>query len=455
MHNHEQTDLGEPQTVALQGSAEPRSTGLHVVRDNLAIRFTAEHKIHLTPDYLYLGKFTNTRLNEQREVSVRCAKTIAAFNLHKKVLTSTRFSTKRRIQLLHTLCLVHLFQEHHTTIALTHRQYQQLNKVYISVLKRTCRLHVSLPTSWHLISDKTFLEVTEQPELALTLRSKRLQFLQRLCLTDNDFVRASLGQCCANSFWDQWFRDLAEVQQVSPTLQHLPHPEFCSMSVWITHLVLAGDTWSAHLCRLLLPTAPVPALEGHTLMPHFFTDTYLTLNDTLTEGRELPHMDVDVPPHPPGIEFGDPHAPHLPPADGEPEDELPFKCDLCDRAFKQYNGLSTHKRRTHRVFPPLALRIRGTTCVVCHSQLSTRRHLIEHLNNRLECALPTLHLLQPMTEEEYARRIADLQAEDASLTRDIAPRTGPIRTVHNVPVSEGVAIVNPFAQADEDPALAI
>eukprot|EP00971_Amphidinium_carterae_P177696 3524777-Amphidinium_carterae.2 len=203
-----------------------------------------------------------------------------------------------------------------------------------------------------------------------------------------------------------------------------------------------------------MPTSPVAALDGHTILPHLFTDTYLTLHDTLVEVQSQPHENTGLVRQPRDLE---PEAQDVPLPQFEDMDpveetervgDLPYKCNLCDRAFKQFNGLSTHKRRTHRLFPPLALRIRGTQCVVCKSQLSTRRHLIEHLNNRMECALPTLQLLQPMTEEEYAKDIGRLQNEDASLTRDIAPRTGPIRKVCNVPVSEGVAIVNPFAHTD-------
>eukprot|EP00971_Amphidinium_carterae_P185817 3689180-Amphidinium_carterae.1 len=184
--------------------------------------------------------------------------------------------------------------------------------------------------------------------------------------------------------------------------------------------------------------------------------TTTTLNFRLEVNE--PSVLEDPPPPPPRDdqhdERADDLADDLPPEVPEEDDDdndLPFECHICHRRFKQWGGLSTHKRRSHNLISPLVLRVKGTQCTICKSYLGTRRHLIEHLNKRLYCAFNTIEEITPMTAEEYHRDVHTLQATTTSLSRPMAPRTGPIRTIDGVPQSQQAPPINPMRNRPRQP----
>eukprot|EP00971_Amphidinium_carterae_P057656 1140554-Amphidinium_carterae.2 len=122
-------------------------------------------------------------------------------------------------------------------------------------------------------------------------------------------------------------------------------------------------------------------------------------------------------------------------------------CPICAKGFTTNRGLATHKLRQHAVIPPLALRVRGTVCVACGSQLGTRSRLLGHLQDKHACALHVVAQVVPMTVEEYHNSVSSLNSQNDLLTR-VLPKTGPIPLSEGRHISQPVQACNPFVDED-------
>eukprot|EP00971_Amphidinium_carterae_P296433 5888765-Amphidinium_carterae.1 len=336
-----------------------------ITDNSTVLYFDYNQCITISACYPYLGKSTNPQMSQQKEVNIRKARTINSFNQHRLILTSKRYATSCRLQFLKTLCIVHLRHEHHSTPFLTPTQHNQLSRTYISVLKRTCHFPKE-GRLWQVITDEMFLNYIGEPKLEYLFLQQRLAFLQRLLLLDNELVRAMMTITSKKSFWEQWIKDLTSLQALAPALQALPQPSMATISDWATYIVLAQNEWIMLLRRTLV-TCAKPEYMKSNLIPW----ATLLHEDLQEEG---------------GSEHGAGHEEQAA-QQREPLDERPHLCVVCGASFTKYRGLALHRRRSHHIISPIALRTYGTECVICHSQLKTRTHLLQHYNNRLTCSL--------------------------------------------------------------------
>eukprot|EP00971_Amphidinium_carterae_P004905 98150-Amphidinium_carterae.2 len=122
-------------------------------------------------------------------------------------------------------------------------------------------------------------------------------------------------------------------------------------------------------------------------------------------------------------------------------------CPVCQKTFATNAGLCTHKMRAHDLIPPLSLRVRGTSCISCGSQLGTRVRLLNHLQERISCGLYVIANVEPMDLTEYRNSVSSLNAENNLLSREL-PRTGPITLTAQGYVSQPVIALNPFEDSD-------
>eukprot|EP00971_Amphidinium_carterae_P281539 5589655-Amphidinium_carterae.1 len=99
------------------------------------------------------------------------------------------------------------------------------------------------------------------------------------------------------------------------------------------------------------------------------------------------------------------------PQDLEHLEQTTFACPDCERSFGTSRGLAVHRRLSHKLVPPLALRVKTNTCIACGTQLQTRTQLLQHVANRLDCGLYTLHHSDPMSTEEYDATVSTLNKQ--------------------------------------------
>eukprot|EP00971_Amphidinium_carterae_P103216 2043163-Amphidinium_carterae.1 len=323
---------------------------------------------------------------------------------------------------------------------LTAQQFKHLNRTYINLLKRTCNLPTMFPQQWTHIGEIEFLDAIAQPRLHNILLVQRLTFLQRLLYNPNELVRGMLMEQGARSFWSMWYVDLQEVHELIPQVQYLPAPCANTRHLWTAHIALAQQEWPEQLKRHLTPKPPSDHkhLKGNCIPASCFLigrpdDTACGSDDEFQvpaprvppPAAQVPQANIDM----------DVAAGHIL--------MLPFGCDQCDRRFREWRGLQLHRRRTHGIIAPLALRVRGTQCVVCKSFLGSRCHLLQHLSNSVFCALHTM-TLPAMSYAECHRDIHVLQSTTTSLSRPQAPRTGPIPWVNGTPISQQAPPINPL-----------
>eukprot|EP00971_Amphidinium_carterae_P100880 1995901-Amphidinium_carterae.3 len=86
----------------------------------------------------------------------------------------------------------------------------------------------------------------------------------------------------------------------------------------------------------------------------------------------------------------------------------------------------------------MALRVTGTACPICGSEVGTREKVLDHLRVKPECALRVLHEIEPMSEEQYEEVVRDCNKKDTRFDRKCIPRSGPIGEVDGRPKSQPV-----------------
>eukprot|EP00971_Amphidinium_carterae_P077565 1533263-Amphidinium_carterae.1 len=246
----------------------------------------------------------------------------------------------------------------------------------------------------------------------------------------NELVEACAILSPKHSIVTAWFHSLDRLRTKVPALQGLPAATDLTFHSWVSFIVPAQNAWKNLLKKHLTGTTWTPLRQQHS-------DTAAQI--LTSQGVEQPPMQVHTPP--PAHEQDDGHDGAL--------DDIELTCAICQKKFGTAKGLASHKRASHKIIPPLALRTYGTDCPACGTQLLTRNSLLQHLATRLVCSLHVMEYIQPMDEATYRSRVHELDTERSLLSRRIVPRTGPIPLIAGQPRSQGVKAVNPY---DEDPA---
>eukprot|EP00971_Amphidinium_carterae_P186372 3699353-Amphidinium_carterae.1 len=366
--------------------------------------------VRVVQHYNYLGRITSPTGDTSKEVRARIGAARTAFATHKSILCSSAFTIPTRLHLFQVLVRIHLTQNLYTTASLSPKDWCALSHAYLGFLRQLVRLSHSangqngqdglLHTQGGHggISDTELLGLLALPSIPCIARYQRLSYLQRVAIADNELLRSAFAITCETSLWSAWVQDLGHVH-THPSLRHLPVPCLNSISVWIQHIVLAGTEWKRTLRSALLPcrkfdyTAFRNALDArHRLFA--VEDVYVL---------EPPEPEV-APEEPHEADLQDPVVCAI---------AKQLCCHICDQQFSSRAGLSAHKRRLHRLHPPLALRLSSTECPTCKAQLGTRTRVLKHLH---EC----------------------LNKWDDLHSRSQLPRSGPIPVIGGVPTSQGV-----------------
>eukprot|EP00971_Amphidinium_carterae_P345967 6487180-Amphidinium_carterae.1 len=380
--------------------------------------FVNGQRIRIVKEYQYLGRWTGAHASPVHDVAVRKACATSAFRTHRRVLTSSKYTLATRIYLYKALVRCHLLQNVMTYSRLSTRLRDSLAHTYVSLLKKTVMLKAAdqiLP-----IRDEDLLNYIGEPAWEKLVQYRIATFLHKVCSSANSQVRAALAATGPSSLWTEWLPVLRELHSACPGLQALPFPSTHTVVTWLAFIVPAGSEWSK-LARSTLLGAHKPAIDlSRNVTVH-------AANVVRTDPVPIPQED--------GVEDGEvPAGPQHP-----DEEQGTIPCPLCDRFFKATKGLIVHKIRQHGVVPPLALRVRSTTCTACGAEHGTRARLLDHMRRKLSCALHTMYTIEPMSLEEYLSSVNDLNAEDNLMSRQL-PSTGPIPLIGGV---NEVLIVKP------------
>eukprot|EP00971_Amphidinium_carterae_P305772 6076970-Amphidinium_carterae.1 len=234
-------------------------------------------------------------------------------------------------------------------------------------------------------------------------------FMPKICTADNVQVRTSLACTSVSSVWTSWLPVLQTLHNRNAELAGLPAPSTSTFFEWLTIMVPAGSTWTRMAKDTFLGNGK-PSINLAT------NHTVRSANILLTD----PYMDDAGLAEDNGL--GQRHQ-------GRQEEDKPILCPHCDKRFNETRGFIVHKVKEHGIVPPLALRVRSTTCSACGAAHGTRARLLDHLRRKLSCSLYIVHNEPPMTFDEYMTSVGSLNREDNLLARQL-PRTGPIPNVN-------------------------
>eukprot|EP00971_Amphidinium_carterae_P330042 6462900-Amphidinium_carterae.2 len=408
--------------------------------------------LHVCAHYTYLGTMVTPHLNLDKEVQIRRALAVKAFNLHASVLTSNIFTVHQRIVLMKSLCLCHLLQQLHTFPLLSDRAIRQLDNTYCSLLKRICRLHLSTPDQWKQLPNERVYKVLGEPPVADILLTRRLGFMYATVTSSNTVVSACSVLGGSGSVVAAWIHCLGRVHEKVASLSMLPPPNRDTFAAWVAMMIPAEALWKSTLRKhfLVVQKTHVKCLRVVPLC-HFVDPP----PDLLTCDPYLLHPEADR-----AMSAHDQHQPgedDLVATHGEDgiaearEANTEWTCTVCHKKFRTSKGLSSHSRMQHHIYPPLALRTYSTQCVACGAVLKTRNLLLQHLANRIICATFVMENVEPMPVETYRRDVHHLDVQRTDYTREVIPRTGPIPVVDGRPQSQGVTAINPYRVGDARP----
>eukprot|EP00971_Amphidinium_carterae_P328869 6460965-Amphidinium_carterae.1 len=209
--------------------------------------------------------------------------------------------------------------------------------------------------------------------------------------------------------WHQWLSDLRLLQDQGQ-LTDLPAPCMDCVSTWAQRIILLQMDWKRILRTALLPAHKPSATAVRRLAyppnpraPHLFDDEFA-----------IPVANVLV----------------------DTELEYDYDCNVCNRSFKSYTALATHKRAAHQLYNPLSLRISTTFCPACLSHLGTRAKVLLHLRDRLECSLIVLDSIPAPPLQSFLESLPRLNKLNTCHTRKLIPRRGRIPTIGGKPRSQ-------------------
>eukprot|EP00971_Amphidinium_carterae_P137430 2723597-Amphidinium_carterae.1 len=245
----------------------PTTTGhktSHTPLRSLPLRLNDLVTVHITQHYKYLGKHVSANLNCTKEVSMRKQCANAAFSNHSSILTSSHSPIHTKLNLYKSLVLPHLLQQLHTTSTLTTSQVNQLAHLHVHFIKRICRLHVNAPLSWFFTHDATILQLVGEQPLQHYIMQRRLSYMRKIIMHNDDILRAMSTVCGAHSIWSSWFNDLNLLRSLTPSLEVLPVASRTSFTTWLHFIVPADATWAA-LLKLHTTPQHTPARKETSL----------------------------------------------------------------------------------------------------------------------------------------------------------------------------------------------
>eukprot|EP00971_Amphidinium_carterae_P060555 1198290-Amphidinium_carterae.6 len=276
------------------------------------------------------------------------------------------------------------------------------------------------------VCDEQLLHSLALPSVPCIVRCQRLACLQRVTLADNELLRSVFAITCEGSLWNAWIQDLGQIHS-HHSLRHLPEPCVESISVWLQHIILSRAKWKKDVREALLP-------RGKFNFDEFRQARRGPLRVIEVEEQEM-HPDVAGAPVAPIPDGGTPDPVELAVAQQ-------LTCHICNRQFDSRVGLSAHKRRFHKLHPPLATRLSSTSCPTCKAQLGTRTRVLKHLHECLGCALQLVANTDPMDVADYEQQVKEMNGWDDLHSRSQLPRSGPIPVLDGVPTSQGVAPID-------------
>eukprot|EP00971_Amphidinium_carterae_P349212 6490901-Amphidinium_carterae.1 len=325
-------------------------------------------KVEIVDKYPYLGRWSGARPDARHDLSVRKAMALSTFALYKKVLCSPRFTVFTRLHLFRVLVRCHLVQNSGTYGYIPQRQFDSASRAYVVMLKKVVLLN-NVGEALH-VPDHAFLHCIGEPSLEQLMDARILVALPKLVTTENPLLAVALSCTSKSSLWTRWFASLSRFKASCVAFQGCPDASASSMAEWYGFIIPAAPEWRALVKKTMSP--PATTLEFRKIYKVRAADLPATPVALLDPG--LPH-EHDIP-----DDDLQPRGPHEI-AQGVHE------CPFCGKQFTTNRGLATHKLRQHNAIPPLALRVRGTVCISCGSQLGTRSRLLGHLQDRLACGL--------------------------------------------------------------------
>eukprot|EP00971_Amphidinium_carterae_P348370 6490453-Amphidinium_carterae.1 len=412
----------DQEVVTTQAGDKDEASVLHdkPLTNPMFLRLMSGQHVGICHRYVYLGKSTSVTGDHSHEIQVRIGTATSHFNCHRSVLTCSALSIPTRLHVFQVKVRIHLTQNLHTCPKMLPKTVLKLQHAYVGMLRQMVRL---LPDNCGvkgagnkidgvgLVNDEVLLRALALPSMHNILIYLRLVFFQRVVVANSEVLRASIAIIHPGSLWDLWMADLLSLSKLVE-LSHMPPVTWSTISDWIRLAVLSGPDWKRMLKRAFLPLCK------------FDFETFRTLT-----ASAAPRCEV--------VEIG-PDADSAIGSDGNAGgEELTWKCPVCPMAFSNHTALSAHKRRLHRIHPPLAIRLKTTHCPICLAHLGTRIRVLKHLQDRPACGLLLLQQ-EPIPVEEYERNVGAWNKLNTLHTRSCIPRTGPIPCIGGVPVSQSV-----------------
>eukprot|EP00971_Amphidinium_carterae_P331936 6465802-Amphidinium_carterae.1 len=379
--------------------------------------------IRVVDCYQYLGRWTAAKVTACQDVAVHRAAATNSFAQHKRVLQSRRYSLHTRLYLFKALVRCHLLQNIASYAELPRKTLHSLCNTYVSLVKKVVMIS-PMDTVYH-VPDDTLLRYVGEPTFQELADYRVATFIPKICSSSNPQVCTALSCIAQQSVWTSWLSSLTRIQQKCPDLATLPVPAAQTFHTWLAMILPAAAEWKLLARRTLVQCHP-PKIDLHS--------NYTVISHKMLEpdGLLLLPIDLDVYPADENIE-------HV-----EMEEAPTHCCPICEKTFATHAGLSTHKMRQHTLIPPLALRVRTTSCTCCGAQMGTRSRLLGHLQGKLACALHVVANTEPMSLQEYFDNVGTLNKCNELLTRSRLPRTGPIPTINGQPESQSVVPVDPY-----------
>eukprot|EP00971_Amphidinium_carterae_P277842 5514869-Amphidinium_carterae.1 len=252
------------------------------------------------------------------------------------------------------------------------------------------------------VEDDVFLKHIGEPSLPQLMDYRILTTLPKLCSSLNAQLSVALSCTSISSLWSSsWLPTLNRFKLNCTLLAELPVACPGNFEVWFRRMTTDVASWSTMARRCFLSRKPHQDLHKCYKVT---TSELLGHMVLLAQGYfEHEAFDQDV--------------------EALPPDEFVHTCPVCSKTFATNRGLCTHKMRAHDLIP-LSLRVKGTSCISCGSQLGTRVRLLNHLQDKISCGLYAIANVEPMSLSEYKSSVTSLNAQNDLLAREL-PKTGP------------------------------
>eukprot|EP00971_Amphidinium_carterae_P040372 792543-Amphidinium_carterae.1 len=346
-------------------------------------------------EHLCLGAWINATGCQGREVSVRCARTMASATSYSHALTCRKYPLKTRLCLLQQFCLTHLWQNVAIYGPLSAKQSKKMASTYHKLVRKTLRRTVDVDSSQE--NRRTVIELLKEAKLPSTrvlLAARKLQFVRSLALSSCPLVRGALalptnGKGCVDVLCDSLDmlrRTLAE------RFETLPVPSVETWEQWLPVIVSPHTKWSS-IIKLFVKKAMQDEFDAYTW-------------DDST-GRVVVA------------------ARHVDAAPDRDDQRVMYACPDCDRTFTTHRGRESHRRCAHAYIPAHARLAKGRQCPACEAWMKSRHETVTHLRTSSKCLAWATQHITPMTDEEYKMVTSSERAVSRYAARPAAPAVGP------------------------------